>query len=66
MGTCIKNNTMFKYILANGHESVNWMAIFALITFVSIFVISAIAIFVKSNAHISHMESLPLDDELEQ
>lgn len=52
---------MFKYILASGEESINWMAIFALITFVLIFVISAIAIFAKSKSYINHMESLPLD-----
>ena len=54
---------MFKYILASGEESINWMAIFALITFVLIFTISAIAVFVKSKSYISHMESLPLDDD---
>lgn len=54
---------MFKHILASGEESINWMAIFALVTFVIIFVIGAIAVFVKSKSYIEHMESLPLDDD---
>jgi len=54
---------MFKHILASGGDSINWMAIFSLLTFCFIFVISAIAIWGKSKSYISHMESLPLDDD---
>ena len=54
---------MYKYISASGEESINWMAIFALVTFFLLFVISAIAIWGRSKAYIQHMETLPLDDE---
>lgn len=54
---------MYKYILASGGESINWMAIFSLVTFFLLFVISAIAIWGRSKAYIHHMETLPLEDE---
>lgn len=54
---------MYKYILANGGESINWMAIFSLLTFFLLFVISAIAIWGRSKAYIAHMAELPLDEE---
>lgn len=54
---------MYKYILANGGESINWMAIFSLVTFVLMFTISAVAIWGRSKAYIQHMEALPLEDE---
>ena len=52
---------MYKYILA-GAGDINWMAIFALLTFVILFVTSAIAIFWRSKEFIDHMANLPLDD----
>ncbi|HMQ62932.1 MAG TPA: hypothetical protein PKE06_19780 [Flavilitoribacter sp.] len=52
---------MFKHILANA-GNINWMAIFALITFFLLFVISAIAIFGKSKSYINKMSHLPLED----
>ena len=52
---------MYKYIL-QGAGDINWMALFALLTFFSIFVISVIAIFGKSKAYIEKMSNLPLDD----
>ncbi|MEL6831641.1 MAG: cbb3-type cytochrome c oxidase subunit 3 [Bacteroidota bacterium] len=54
---------MYKYILANGGESINWMALFSLLTFFFLFVISAIAIWGRSKAYIQHMEALPLDED---
>ena len=54
---------MYKYILASGEQSINWMAIFSLITFFLMFTISAIAIFGKSKAYVKHMAELPLDEE---
>ncbi|MEZ4984244.1 MAG: hypothetical protein R2795_04270 [Saprospiraceae bacterium] len=57
---------MFKHILASGGENINWMAIFSLITFFTLFVISAIAIWGKSKAYVKHMEELPLDEEPKQ
>ena len=55
---------MYKYIL-EGAGSINWMAIFALLTFVWLFVVSAITIFRKSDRFIDHMAHLPLDDNKE-
>ena len=52
---------MFKHILANA-GNINWMAVFALITFFLLFVISAIAIFGKSKSYINKMSHLPLED----
>ena len=54
---------MYKYIL-QGAGDINWMALFALLTFFSIFVISAIAIFGSSKAYIEKMSHMPLDDSL--
>jgi hypothetical protein len=53
---------MAKYIL-EGAGNINWMAIFALITFMSIFTISVIMAFRKNNPVIKRMENLPLDDD---
>ena len=52
---------MFKYILENAGD-INWMAIFALITFFAMFVISALVIFRQSPAYIHKMSHLPLED----
>lgn len=57
---------MYKYILESA-GSINWMALFALLTFFFVFVTSAILIFRKNNNHIEHMASLPLEsDELDE
>lgn len=53
---------MFKYILENGGE-INWMAMFALITFFAMFIIGLIAVFGKSKSYIEKMSNLPLEDE---
>ena len=52
---------MYKYIL-QGAGDINWMGLFALLTFFSLFVISAIAIFGRSKAYIEKMANMPLDD----
>lgn len=53
---------MYKYILEQ-INSINWMALFALLTFVSIFVISAILIFRKDKEVVDHISALPLSDD---
>lgn len=53
---------MAKYIL-EGAGSFNWMAIFALLTFVFVFTMSVILIFRKDKAEIKRMENLPLEDD---
>lgn len=52
---------MFKYILENA-GNINWMAIFALLTFFSLFVISAVLVFTKRKSWVDKMSSLPLED----
>jgi len=53
---------MYKYILESA-GNINWMALFALLTFFFVFTTSAILIFRKNNNHINHMASLPLEDD---
>ena len=52
---------MYKYILQEA-GGINWMALFALLTFFFIFIISVIAIFGRSKAYIHRMSNLPLQD----
>ena len=52
---------MFKHILANAGD-INWMAIFALLTFFLMFVVTIFAMFVKSKSFADHMANLPLDE----
>lgn len=53
---------MAKYILEQAGD-INWMAIFALLTFVFIFTTSVVAVFVRKKAYINHMANLPLEDD---
>ncbi|MBK8516935.1 MAG: hypothetical protein IPL55_11855 [Saprospiraceae bacterium] len=53
---------MAKYILEQS-GNINWMGIFALITFFTIFAISVVLAFKKDNQVIKRMERLPLDDD---
>jgi hypothetical protein len=54
---------MFKHILANAGD-INWMAIFALLTFFFMFVITIFAMFGKSRAYVDHMANMPLDEPI--
>lgn len=51
---------MFKYILAEG-ENINWMALFALLTFFCMFLVSVVTVFGNKNKLYKHMAELPLD-----
>jgi hypothetical protein len=53
---------MYKYIL-EAAGNINWMALFALITFLFIFVISVLMAFTKNSQEIKHMAELPLQDD---
>jgi hypothetical protein len=53
---------MYKYILENAGD-INWMAIFALVTFFLMFVISSIAILGTKKSFIDKMANLPLENE---
>ncbi|MBK8489748.1 MAG: hypothetical protein IPL49_02300 [Saprospirales bacterium] len=52
---------MFKHILAGA--DINWMAIFALVTFFALFAIALVAIFASDKKYIQRMAHLPLDDD---
>ena len=53
---------MYKYILETA-GNINWMALFALCTFLFVFLTSAILILRRSDEKIRYMASLPLDDD---
>jgi hypothetical protein len=53
---------MGKYILESA-GNFNWMAIFALLTFMTIFTMSVVLTFRKNNPTIKRMENLPLEDD---
>lgn len=52
---------MYKYLLEQAGQ-INWMALFALITFLFVFIIGIILVLRKNDKHIRHMENLPLDE----
>jgi len=52
---------MAKYILEQAGD-LNWMAIFALLTFFFLFLIGAFTILRRDSDYIEHMSQLPLDD----
>jgi len=56
---------MYKYIL-EGAGSINWMAISALITFVTIFLVSAVMAFRSPRLYLDKMSNLPLEDSILQ
>ena len=53
---------MAKYIL-EGAGNINWMAIFSLVTFLTVFIIGTLLAFRKDNPVIERMQNLPLDDD---
>lgn len=54
---------MYKYIL-EGVGNINWMAISALITFVTIFLVSAVMAFRSKPSFLNKMSNLPLEDSI--
>lgn len=55
---------MYKYILESA-GNINWMALFALLTFLFVFLTAAIMAFRKNSEHLKYMAELPLDDTFE-
>ena len=55
---------MYKYILETA-GNINWMALFALLKFMFIFVISALLAFTKNSKQIKYMSELPLNSDSE-
>ncbi len=52
---------MAKYILERAGD-IDWMALFALLTFFIIFSVSVIVLFMGNRRRFDHMARLPLDD----
>lgn len=55
---------MYKHILETA-GNINWMAIAALLTFVTVFLVSAILVFSKDKQFIHKMANLPFEGESE-
>lgn len=53
---------MYKYIL-EATENLDWLALFALLTFFIIFSLSIYLAFVSKKSEMSKMARLPLDDD---
>jgi len=53
---------MYKYILESA-GNINWMALFALLTFFFVFSVSIYMAFVKDKAELRHVAELPLSDD---
>ena len=53
---------MYKHILENA-GNINWMALFALITFFAVFIIGVVTVFGKNKSYIEKMSNLPLEDD---
>lgn len=53
---------MVKYILQSAGE-INWMALFALITFFALFLIGSWTVLGRNKEFIQKMSNLPLDEE---
>lgn len=53
---------MYKYLLESA-GSINWMAISALLTFLTVFVVSAVLVLRKDKTFIQKMANLPFEDE---
>lgn len=53
---------MYKYIIEQA-GNINWMAIFALLTFMFIFVTSVVVVFFRKGDHFDRMANLPLEEE---
>jgi hypothetical protein len=53
---------MYKYILEQA-GNINWMAVFALSTFVFIFLTSVWLVLRRDKEYIDRMASMPLDDD---
>ena len=56
---------MYKYILELA-GNINWMALFALLTFLFVFVVSAVLAFTKSSEQTKYMAELPLQNEVNE
>lgn len=51
---------MYKYLLAD--NNINWMAIFALVTFFVMFLVTILAVLGRNKKFVDKMANLPLED----
>ena len=54
---------MFKHLLASSSGDINWMAIFALLTFFLIFGIVVFQVFFQKKNYVDYMANLPIDND---
>lgn len=55
---------MYKYILESA-GNINWMALFALLTFLIVFLTAAVMAFRNNSQHLKYMSELPLNDSID-
>ncbi len=53
---------MYKYLLENAGD-INWMALLALVTFVTVFLLGSVTALSRRKSHFQHMANLPLEDD---
>lgn len=53
---------MYKYLLEKGGE-INWMALFALFTFMFVFITAIILMLRRDKPFFNHMANLPIQEE---
>ncbi|MBK8699330.1 MAG: hypothetical protein IPN29_07190 [Saprospiraceae bacterium] len=54
---------MFKHLLSTSAGEINWMALFALVTFFIIFSVVLFQVFFAKKEHVNYMSKLPLGDD---
>ena len=52
---------MFKHLLSTSSGDINWMAMFALVTFFIIFSVVLFRVFFTKKGHVDYMAQLPLE-----
>ncbi|MBK7009144.1 MAG: hypothetical protein IPN73_18000 [Saprospiraceae bacterium] len=57
---------MFKHLLSTSAGNINWMAMFALVTFFIIFSVVLFQVFFTKKDHVNYMAQLPLGDDHDQ
>ena len=57
---------MFKHLLSTSAGNINWMAMFALVTFFIIFSVVLFQVSFTKKDHVNYMAQLPLGDDHDQ
>lgn len=53
---------MFKYLLKNSADDINWMGIMVLVTFVTIFTVVIFQVFFKKKEEVEYESTIPFGD----